>query len=131
MPHRLAVAVALAALMAGCASPSTEGEAAAGPLGGLTAATRTDLLEARASAEAHDDRLAAMCWDHLLARLDGGGIRITEIKGIASAYQKARNVRRLAAEGLSDELKIACGPMLLDSVGGLPRALPLVGGPFL
>lgn len=137
MAPYLVLAVVMAGMLAlnGCATPApATGEPEApttegGALGRLAVATADDVAEARRSAAAHGDALALVCWDYLARRIEqGGGVYITEVKGVASAYQKARNVRRVVAGGLSDEAKMACAPMLLDSAAALGRLAPLLGG---
>ena len=79
-----------------------------------------DVRQAKAMAEQADDQLALKCWSYLegaaVARVDAGGP-----VGVLSVYQKARDVRRTIAAGVSDQFKLECGPMLLDSRTALGR----------
>ena len=84
-----------------------------------------DVRQAKLMAERTEDVLALKCWTYLeeftLARV-GDEIPAGEVVGVLSTYQKARNVRRTVIEvRLSDEFKLECGPMLIDSVGALRR----------
>ncbi len=96
----------------------------------LTTIARDDLAEALRSAEAHDDLIAATCWRGLLVKLDSvdGGF-FTEPKGVFSGFQKARNIRRVLTEGVSDELKVACAALRSDTRSALIDIARTVGLP--
>lgn len=85
-----------------------------------------DALEARKLAEQTNDKLAVLCWDYIaeFTRVNSPDpdTPIGQVIGVLSGYQKARNVRRTVVEvEISDEFRIACGPMLTESMGALGR----------
>ncbi len=88
--------------------------------------TLKDVVNAGKLAVLTDDKLSLLCWDHIEAfvrenapvSLDEAG----EVVGPLSAYQKARNVRRTVIEvEIGDAFRIACGPMLTDSMSAIGR----------
>jgi hypothetical protein len=79
-------------------------------LSDLVETGKADVEEALRSAEAYDDPMAAQCWRFVLKLAEK---QPTEVKGLASGYQKDRNIRRLATS--SDEAQMACAPMIRDS----------------
>ena len=86
-----------------------------------------DVVQARIMAERTGDELAVLCWSYLeefaIANAPDGTVEQGEVVGALSAYQKGRNVRRAVVEvtDVSDDFRINCGPMLVDSAGALSR----------
>ena len=88
--------------------------------------TLKDVVNAGKLAVLTDDKLSLLCWDHIEAfvrenapvSLDEAG----EVVGPLSAYQKARNVRRTVLDvEIDDAFRIACGPMLTDSMSAIGK----------
>lgn len=97
-------------LLSGCASAMQDGEASFPKLLAL------DLDAANQIAIAHNDTLGMMCYPALMAFLGTSTPSTDQIKGVVSAFEKAR-VTRMGLEGKSLvplELRIACAPLLLD-----------------
>lgn len=88
-----------------------------------------DLRAALADANAHGDVIAATCWSKLLEKVDDLP-RLTEgrVIGAASAYQKARNIRRRVDAGWSDDVRLACAALADDGRSVLARLLRRIGG---
>ncbi len=78
-----------------------------------------DAQQAKLMAEQADDQLAVKCWTHLekltLANQPDPDALVGRVVGVLSAYQKARNVRRKVEAGISDQSRLECGPMLMES----------------
>ncbi len=92
--------------------------------------TLVDVVNAKRLALRTDDKLALMCWNHIEdfvrtnapVSLNEDGEVVGDVSGPLSVYQKARNIRRTVLEvKISDPLRIACGPMLTDSMGAIGR----------
>ncbi len=88
--------------------------------------TLKDVVNAKKLALLTDDKLSLLCWNHIEdfvrtnapASLDEAG----KVVGPLSTYQKARNVRRTVIEvEIDDAFRIACGPMLTDSMSAIGR----------
>lgn len=95
-----------------------------------------DLDAADTIAVAHNDQVAHACWPVLKKYLapPTGQVTVDQVKGIFSAFEKAR-VERLAIErkvgqGLQipTELKLGCSALLLDEQQFIIRLGALVGG---
>ncbi len=85
-----------------------------------------DVVAAKALAVQGNDPLGEMCWqyveDFALANAPGVESEAGKVVGVFSAYQKARNVRHTVVEvKISDDFRLACGPMLTESMGVLGR----------
>jgi hypothetical protein len=68
-----------------------------------------------------DDKLSILCWDYIedfvRTHAPEAGVETGEVVGPLSAYQKARNIRRTVVDiEISDPFRVACGPMLTDSM---------------
>lgn len=88
--------------------------------------TLVDVVNAGKLALLTDDKLSILCWDYIEAFVrENAPVSLNEageVVGPLSAYQKARNVRRTVVEvEISDPLRIACGPMLTDSMSAIGR----------
>lgn len=95
----------------------------------LVAFASDDLRAALADAQAHNDVIAATCWGKLLERVeDIPRLTETRVIGAASAYQKARNIRRRVDAGWSDEVRLACAALADDGRGVIRRLLRRIGG---
>lgn len=77
---------------------------------------------------ANGDALAAQCYAYLAGKAADPRENVIEVEGVVSAFQSARNVNRRVGDGLSDEFKIACGPLVMDARGNILR---LTGGALL
>lgn len=93
-----------------------------------------DLKAAEASALAHDDRFAAECWvslQALVAHLQGRPR--TEVVGVFTAFQKARNLRRGVDGVLGDRnvhvelVEVRCAHMWRDARRTILRIARLLG----
>lgn len=85
-----------------------------------------DAQQAMIMAVRTDDSLAVKCWTYLqdMAESDNPDATLPrgEVVGALSAYQKTRNVRRVVTNlEVSDQFKLECGPMLIDSAGAVSR----------
>lgn len=88
--------------------------------------TLVDVVNAGKLALLTDDKLAIQCWNHIenfvrthapLSLNEAG-----EVVGPLSAYQKARNIRRTVVDvKIDDAFRIACGPMLTDSMSAIGK----------
>jgi hypothetical protein len=76
------------------------------------------------------DPLANQCWFYWKGKLETAGEKpAITIAGVASALQVKRNLRRQG--GISDEVKQACGGLILDSAGVVGKRLVKIAVPFL
>jgi len=120
------IIIATACLMLGlsaCAVAPEDRQA----LADVSEFTLADLRAAEASATAHGDTIAATCWAALIdAKAAIGDTAATDIKGAFSGIQAVRNARRRVQSGLSDEVKIGCGPLALDAVASYSRLARLL-----
>jgi len=85
-----------------------------------------DVLEAKKLAAQTNDKLALLCWDYVEEFTRANSLDpespMGKVIGVLSGYQQARNVRRTVVEvKISDEFRLACGPMLTDTMGALGR----------
>jgi hypothetical protein len=88
-----------------------------------------DLTEAKASADAWGDRSASQCWGVLLDHVKAlPGKTESKVVGLAGAYQRARNGRRIYDAGMPEDIHIACAPMVSDAKSTLFRLAKLAGG---
>lgn len=99
-------------LLTGCAgtvssSPDPD------PLTALGQIAAVDLDAAQAIAVAHNDTIAAMCFP-VLKKYLGATPTGDQIKGVISAFEKARVTRLGVENGVPSDLKIACAPLLMD-----------------
>jgi hypothetical protein len=124
---RLAI---LALIFAGCASTSP----LADELARLDARILVDLDAAQAIAIANNDPLAAACFpalkEWLTDRVNTRTPTTTQVKGVISAYETARTVRRgiEGGEGIPVKLKLACAALLQDERMFALRLALLIGG---
>lgn len=94
-----------------------------------TSFIQRDLEEAKASADAWGDRSASQCWGALLERVQAlPGKTESKVVGLAGAYQRARNGRRVYDAGIPEDIHIACAPMVSDAKSTLFRLAKLAGG---
>jgi hypothetical protein len=131
------IAIAALALSACAGIPTVTGDqSAAGPsdplgkfLADIHARTLVDAQAAKMDADAHNDVIAGTCWTYIATKMESAGAApSTQIAGILSAFQKARDIRRGIGGGVSDEFKLACSPLVLEEinqVGKLALTLPL------
>ncbi len=85
-----------------------------------------DVQNAKWLAKPTNDVLALKCWDYIetfvRANAPGAVTPVGEVVGVLSAYQKARNVRRMVTETeISNQLRIECAPLVLDSIEVMGR----------
>lgn len=100
----------------GAKTPVKSTAPAPAPGSALELFTVKDLTAALADAQTSGDTLAANCYTALIPAVQNPGLSITP-KGLGAfqAFQKARDINRLANAGVPDGLKIACGPLVLDA----------------
>lgn len=112
------------ALLAGCAGIA---ERVADQVQPVLDFALNDIRAAQDLAVAAGDEAAIQCYGVLEARVAKLGPRLEPpVIGAVSAYQKARNVRRFIAAGISEELRAACAWMIMDSRSFL-RGLATLG----
>lgn len=80
--------------------------------------TLNDLRQAEAMASG--DPLAAPCYALLIRVVESG--QLSQVVGMVSAFQLKRNLRR------SDDLKVACGGLLIDEQQMIARLGMLAAG---
>lgn len=94
-----------------------------------TSFIQRDLEEAKASADAWGDRAGSQCWGALLEYVKTlPGKTESQAVGLAGAYQRARNGRRIYDAGIPEDIHIACAPMVSDAKNTLFRLAKLAGG---
>lgn len=146
---RIALAVAVALLLAGCGgqytgSAGTSPASSADPLGQIATFAVADLQAAEAEAVAQGDAIAQPCYPALIQfvqslQSQAGSLTAgTSIKGGFSGFQAARGLRikvqAQVAGGLSlksvvpDYLKLGCSALVLDEQTFLLRLAALAGG---
>ena len=128
--HPIGLALAAALMLAGCAGATAE-------LNRITSEVNKNVIEvskfavvdlrsALKSAQAHNNRIAVMCWTELIKVAERGQTEgAFEIKGPISAFQQALNLSRLVTGKLSEDLQIACAPLFLDVQAILARLAAL------
>lgn len=104
----------IALFLSGCATIGQQGDDEGRFLSRLQQLTSADLKAALDSAISHDDKLSVPCWSYLSQAVTQQAPK-TDVVGIASAYQRLRNLRRGVLGGISDELRLACAAMVQDS----------------
>lgn len=92
--------------------------------------TLVDVVNAGRLAVLTEDKLSILCWDHIEdfvrtnapVSLNEDGEVVGDVTGPLSMYQKARNIRRTLIDvKIDDAFRIACGPMLTDSMSAIGR----------
>lgn len=116
MTSRLMKLTIIALFLSGCASGNAE----------FNEFVLEDVQQAMIMAVRTDDILSVKCWTYLQDKAMDATTDTTaprgEVVGALSAYQKTRNVRRTVTNlEISDQFKLECGPMLIDSVGAVSR----------
>ena len=122
---KILASIALVILVSGCSG-----------IGGVSGKLQTDaefneiilddVHQSILMATRANDQLALKCWkyieDFALAHAPEEGVESGKVVGALSAYQKARNARRLVIEvKISDNFRLECGPMLTESMGALGK----------
>ena len=116
------IIMVIALLLAGCATD--QGINAAQTR--VTEVAVNDLRAALASAEAFEDSAGAQCWAGMLTVAEKAGIHTTEVVGIATAYQKTRNARKLV-EQAGDTFKDACARLYMDAPAPVRLLIDRIG----
>ena len=85
-----------------------------------------DVRQAKLLAEMGGDPIALKCWTYLeeftVENAPSTESPVGKVTGVFSTYQQARNVRRNVIEvEISDQFRLECGPMLIESMGVLGR----------
>lgn len=85
-----------------------------------------DVQNAKLLASETTDTLALKCYDYIeaftLANAPDAVTQAGKVVGVLSAYQKARNIRRTVVDSkISDQLRLECAPMLMDSGEAMGR----------
>ena len=117
----IAGALALAAMLAGCAGVSPQVASivpkVAQAKAGVIDFTKSDLAEASRLAHDSNDVIAYTCWDYLITVVPepDTGASNGRIDGVATAFQRTRDVVKRLNAGVSDELRLHCGPLYLDA----------------
>jgi hypothetical protein len=108
---KLTVLALLAVLASGCASLDPRiGDISKD----VSAIYEEDLILAYQMAEQHGDTLAMQCY-MTLATLHASRLETPAPVGALSAYQAVRGVRRQLDDGISDEMRLGCAPLVSDS----------------
>lgn len=123
----------LASLVAACAAPPPAAAPASGAAPGLDASlanlTVRDLQSASADAKAHDDKLAALCYDFLAGQvLKNSGAPSNAVVGPISAFQRLRDLQSAVSAGLSQDFQLNCAPLLSDAQANLVKLGALGAG---
>jgi hypothetical protein len=111
----------LALLLTGCSAGGGAGPVAiAGKVSevrsGVIDFAAADLEEASRLAHDANDRIAYQCWDYLITVApDAASTSNGKFDGVATAFQRARNVVKRFGDGVSDDLRLNCGPLYLDA----------------
>lgn len=152
---KLFLSLFLALLLVGCATTESYPVASDSTVVKLKDVVIKDLTEAAASAVAHNDPVAAQCWNGLIpiaqqiqdffkplksSVLDAVG----KPAGVFSAYQNLRNAKAaissdanvllaLAQAGklkqIHQAINMSCAALKLDAAGGLADPLGIISGP--
>lgn len=107
---RLILAAVLVAVLSGCASEGAINAAQTR----ISEVAVNDLRAAYESAEAFNDEAGMQCWSGLLVVAEKAGAYSTDVVGVATAYQKARNARKLVQEA-GATFKDACARLYIDA----------------
>jgi hypothetical protein len=124
-------ATATVSLLAACAVPqgtsqsngaATNGAPVAELRTSLAQFTLADLQNASTDANAHGDKLAAMCYDFLAAQITAQtSTPGSNITGAVSAFQRLRDLQVAIAGGISQDFQINCAPLLSDEQANLAK----------
>ena len=112
-------------LLGACTTP--QGGTTTDPIQGIAEFAKADLEAAKVSAVAHED-YSADCWQALLDMLGEDRPAPTDIKGVFSGVQAARNVRRAVQGGVPEAVHKACAVVVLDAQQTFNRLLLMAGG---
>lgn len=96
--------------LAGCSTQLVQGEAKSK----LAVVTMEDLDVAIASAQAENDPQAVTCYTEVKAWVNSHPSG-TSVKGVFSAFEAARLVRRRVDLGIPESLHNACAPLIVDA----------------
>ena len=118
--HKLISALVAVLFLAGCS------QGGIGSRSDFNELVLEDVRQARLLAESAKDELAIKCWTYLeafaLTQAPDVELPVGEVVGVLSAYQRTRNIRRTVVEiKISDQFRLECGPMLIQSFGILGR----------
>lgn len=122
----LACVVGAALALSGCATAVTAVSQKIQTDADFNLLVLEDVQAAIVLATQSQDELGLMCWTYLEAFTLENAPDLEnpagKVVGVFSAYQKARNVRKLVVEvEISDAFRLECGPMLTESMGVLGR----------
>lgn len=108
----LAFAVGALTIGGGLTGPAVAGN----PISALQLFTAKDIEAALIDAKSANDTLAVNCYTALLPVVSAPAVSpLPKGLGAFQLFQKARDLDRLAAVGVPDDLKVACGPLVLDA----------------
>lgn len=125
----------LVVALAGCATAGEQSTSLGGALAKLSTDVVVDLDAAQAIAVANNDELAAACFpvlkDWLVTATGSPTPTLGQIKGVISAYEKARTIRRGLEGGgpsIPNKVKLACAALLQDERLFALRLAAMIGG---
>lgn len=110
----LIVCALVAGCLSGCATVAGSSPAQGAAEDQLEKVTKADLDSAIAEASAAGDDQAVKCFT-LVQDFVGKGAPAADIKGVFSAFEATRLLRRRVDTGVPEELHIACAPLILDA----------------
>lgn len=112
---RATCAIALLALLTGCAGTGSPITASTNPAAALQQFTLTDVQNALTDAQANHDTVAANCYTALEAAIKAQApATAVPVTGVLSAFQKMRDLQQGVQVGLP-ALNIPCAPLVLST----------------
>ncbi len=123
---RLFLAVSIMVLLSGCARGVTAISYGIQTDAEFNEIVIADVRQAQHLAEQGNDPLALQCWTYIeefaVTNAPGNEVQDVDAEGVFSKYQRVRNLRRNMVEvKITDAFRLACGPMLIESMGVLGR----------
>lgn len=116
------VLMAMMTAVAGCAMTDTK----AGDK--LRTVTVADLEAAKAQADATNDPQASLCYSKVIDFVNARGVTTGDVRGVFSAFQTARSLRRGVDQGIPEDLHNACAPLVVDAHITLLKLGLIAGG---
>lgn len=112
--------VILAVSLSACTTPGST-DSVQSDVQAISQFTVADLQAADADAVATNDVLAHQCYPTLIKFIQSlpSSTSSTTVVGAFSAFQKARDLRNVAAGGIPDYLLVGCGPLYAQVHGDL------------
>lgn len=117
----LSLLLASSLALVACTTPSTSASPGPDPIQAVANFTVADLQVADADAVASRDVIAHACYPALITFVNSqpSSSSNTTVVGAFSAFQKARDLRNVAAGGVPDYLTLGCGPLYAQVHGDI------------